>query len=92
MSKYFQFRLNIRERFKEEGGKQRNTHYIAPMKHCDVNEFKNKGIRMDETDEQLISQRICPNVTEDIMPFFKTVNSYNNNTYRSSYSIEVVTC
>lgn len=51
MSKYFKFRLNIRERIKEGEAKQRNTHYIANMKHCDVEEFKRKGIIMDKTDE-----------------------------------------
>ena len=75
-----------------EGEHTTNKHYITGVKHCNVTEFEEIGVTMDETTKQLISLRICPNISEELMPFYKVKNSYSNNTLRYSFSIEVIPC
>ena len=70
----------------------RNIHYIAGVKHCNVSEFEEFGVSMDDDDKELISMRLCPDVKEVLKPFFKVKNGYSNKKLRYSYSLEVVRC
>ena len=62
------------------------------MKHCNITEYEEMGLNMDKYDREMLSQRICPNITEELKPYYKVKNRYNNNTERHNILIEVVRC
>lgn len=54
LEEYLVFRINIRRRA-ADGKSTRNEHFIAPMKHCNVSEFEEIGVKMDDYDKGLVS-------------------------------------
>ena len=88
MSQHFQFVLNLQ--IKKDGVKSNEIKFWRP---CTKKDFEDNGISMDDpiVSQRLLRNRICPNI-DRASSDWGVSNSYSNNEYRQSFSVELWKC
>jgi len=86
MAKYARIVLNIKELYSDY--KHNN---IYEFRNCNADDFKQAGITDEVKIKKLSMYRLCPDIAYDD-PIYRVQNSYTDETYRHSFSMEMWPC
>ena len=78
--------MNMSERRNGE-----TLHHTAKFKHCTVEDFTSKGVKISEEMESIIAKRLCPDIMSN-ETMYKVKNIYTKQSLRNSISIEIRLC
>ena len=62
------------------------------FKKCTVEDFERVNYKIEEKSRSQYESRFCPDISGDIVDYYKVENSYTNMTKRDSFAFEVVKC
>jgi hypothetical protein len=73
------FEPNFLARYRNENFTWANDNmlrYTYPMRRCNINDFKSRGLKIDQNFERSVKYRLCPDITEENSKHLEIKNLY----------------